>query len=637
MCGILGIVGAEIPPDLPLHTLRHRGPDAANSWTNSRSCILGSTRLAIVDLDARANQPMRDPSGRFVIVFNGEIYNHEELRKRSLSDDRLTTTSDTEVLLHLWARLGVDCLPLLRGMFAFAIWDEHSETLFLVRDRIGKKPLFYSLEHQRIAFASELGGLVPLLRKPPDVDPTSIDLFLAHQFVPCPRSIYRGISKLPPAHYGVWRQGMWTTQRYWELRFSSSGEKDEGEALEQLDDAVREATRIRLRADVPVGVLLSGGVDSGLIAAFAAEEYGRPIQTFSVGFQESAFDELHHANAVATRYGTDHHPLVMSEGVDELFLEAVRRYGEPFGDKSALPSLLVCREAARYVKVVLNGDGGDELFAGYPKYQVCAAQRLLGRYAKPAASLGGVLDALARDLGGAQRLLRRARGVVSPLSRVTHFDGFVRAEDQRKLYWPDMFDSVRLARKCYEQALLSELRLPPRLLDTMLHVDYRHYLANDLLVKMDIASMSSSLEARSPLLDHTLFELAATWPANLKIRRRTGKYLLKRLAERYLPLSVIHRPKQGFSIPVSQWIRDRFRHRLEALCASTNEPIWAYCRPSMVRLWLREHLTRQRDHGFRLWAILVLGTWLGEEKSRLEHPVRHSGVPTEASRSRGAG
>jgi asparagine synthase (glutamine-hydrolysing) len=339
---------------------------------------------------------------------------------------------------------------------------------------------------------------------------------------------------------------------------------------------------------------------------------------------------------IAERYATDHHPIVLTQGTSDLFLEAVRRYGEPFADKSALPSLLVCREASRSVKVVLNGDGGDELFAGYQKYQMHPLQQLMGRFAPASARVGAMLDACARDVAGVGPVFRRMRRAVSPLSAVTHFDGFVRSEDQRRLYQPDVFTQVRSARGAYEHALLTELQLPEDLLAKLLHVDYRHYLANDLLVKMDIASMSSSLEARSPLLDHTLFELAARLPASLKLRGRTGKYLLKRLAERYLPREAIYRPKQGFSIPVSRWVRERFRPELEALFAS-HEPLWTYCRPDAVRQWLNEHLTRRREHGQRLWAMLVLGTWLREEKTRRERAVRHRGVPAEASWSGASG
>jgi asparagine synthase (glutamine-hydrolysing) len=286
--------------------------------------------------------------------------------------------------------------------------------------------------------------------------------------------------------------------------------------------------------------------------------------------------------------------------------------------------------------VVLNGDGGDELFGGYVKYRVRPLQRLFGRYAESGAGVGRALDTWARDLPGVGGLLRRTRRVVSPLSAVTHFDGFVRSEDQRSLYRPDIFEVVRSARAEHERSLLSELKLPDDLLAKMLHVDYRHYLTDDLLVKMDIASMSYSLEARSPLLDHTLFEFAARLPASLKIRNGTGKYLLKRLAERYLPREAIYRPKQGFSIPVSQWIRDRFRPDLEALFAP-QEPLWSYCRPTTVRAWLNEHLTGRKEHGQRLWAVLVLGTWLREERIRRERVVRHRGVPAEASWSGTAG
>ena len=425
MCGILGKLGRNAPAHLPLETPKHRGPDACGSWTNGRNCTLGHTRLAILDPDPRANQPMRDLSGRFTLVFNGEIYNYAELRRDRLKGVAFRSTSDTEVLLNLWARYGVDALPLLRGMFAFAVWDERTESLYLVRDRLGKKPLFYSLHGDGLAFASELCALRPLLRTCPDVSAPAIDLFLGYQFIPAPHTIYHGVHKLRPAHYGVWHAGVWQEVRYWELTFDPDHAIGDEDALTLLEAQVREATRLRLRSDVPVGVLLSGGVDSSLVAAMAAQEYGGTLKTFSMGFHEETFNELPFAQRVADRYATDHHAFILNEEAEELLQSAVTCYGEPFGDKSALPSMLVCREAAKHVKVVLNGDGGDELLAGYKKYAVGALKRGTGPWAVTAAALGRGLDQVSTYVGADRGLLRKARATLPPLSQVMHFDEFL--------------------------------------------------------------------------------------------------------------------------------------------------------------------------------------------------------------------
>jgi asparagine synthase (glutamine-hydrolysing) len=613
MCGIMGKVGKPLVTHMPVGALRHRGPDAQCQWTNGTTCTLGHTRLAIIDLDPRANQPMHDPSGRYTLVFNGEIYNYVELAKEHLTDVAFVSSSDSEVLLHLWARFGVRCLSMLRGMFAFAIWDEQEQSLWLARDRLGKKPIFYSFDQNSLAFASELCALCPLLPVPPKISLASLDLFLGYQFIPAPHSIYENVHKLPAAHYGVWRRGQWQVERYWQLQFEPSRRLAEEEVLEQLDAKLREAVRLRLRADVPVGVLLSGGVDSSLVTAIAAQEHRRPIKTFSVGFAEESFNELPYADKIARRYNTEHYPVILRERLEEQFAHMVAAYGEPFGDKSALASLFVCREAAKHVKVILNGDGGDELLAGYSKYQYPLAKQVFARRQLGGYRMATQLETLAYQFPEKSplfNLLQSGSYWMQPLLQVLRFEGFVRNFDRDRLYREPIAKAVKTVRQEYEMSLLRELSLPRNLLSQLLSVDYRNYLANDLLVKMDIASMAASLEARSPLLDHELMEFTARLETDLKIRNGTSKYLLKKLAGRYIPAEVINRPKHGFSIPVSQWIRTFFAGSLRDMIANKNHPLWEYCRTETVQQWLDRHVLAQEEHGYRLWMLLILGTWL---------------------------
>ena len=612
MCGIIGYAGEGAPSGISLKHLRHRGPDAHGIWSNGKDCILGHARLAIIDLDHRADQPMTLPGSGLTLLLNGEIYNYEELRREHLADAEFFSSSDTEVLLRLWERRGPECLPLLRGMFALAVWDERGHALFLARDRLGKKPLFIRQGDNHIAFASELKPLLQLLPAPPGLNLEAVDLFLACQFIPGPHSVYQGVSKLPPGHVAVWRDGSMRLTRYWELHFQPEPRPEE-EVLRQVEDTLREAIRIRLRADVPVGTLLSGGVDSSLVTAMAAELSGKRIQTFSVGFRETGFNELPLARLVAEKYDTEHHEIILEEGeAQHRLLDAVDAYGEPFGDKSALPSLLICSKAAQHIKVVLNGDGGDEAFAGYGKYKTSGRIPLGGAAAVTAHRLCLGLEALGDPLPSLpfRRALGKAGRALSPLTRVLRLDDFITRAEQGSLYDSAFLRHAARARAQYEQALLAELPLPSHPVNALFSLDYRHYLTGDLLVKMDIASMRHSLEARSPLLDQKLFELSAAIPPEMKMRGRVKKHLLKTLALKYVPEEAVLRPKQGFSIPVGQWLRTAFLPPFQEMLAQRDNPLWALLRREAVEGYLKHHLAGRKGYGYKLWVILVLGLWL---------------------------
>ena len=614
MCGIVGQVGKLAFRAESLDALRHRGPDAQGEWTNRRNCILGHTRLSILDLQDRADQPMTDPSGRFTLVFNGEIYNYLELRQGHLADQTFSTTSDTEVLLLLWRKMGPECLHLLRGMFAFALWDDRDNRLWLARDRFGKKPLVYHTNGQTVTFASELQALKHCIPNP-SINPAAVDLFMGYQFIPGPDTIYCDTYKLPQAHYAVWDGKSLTTHRYWQLDFSPRGSSSPSEeaAADQLDHLLKEAVRYRLRADVPVGCLLSGGVDSSLVTALAAQESPN-IKTFTIGFKEKRYDERDYAQQVADLYHTDHRCYELSVEDSEAYLgKAVTQYGEPYGDSSALPTLMVCQQAARDVKVTLCGDGGDELLAGYSFFRLKTLDRLWPSGLAQRHHLGQTLGTLRKghDQGGPwARAFKGLSKIASPLSRSLVYEHYVREYDRSRLYQKDFLGQVESNRTDYQHRLLNEINPATDPLNQLLAIHYAGYFTGDLLVKTDIASMAYGLEIRAPLLDHELMEFAATLPANFKFRDRTGKYLLKKVAGRYLPDTLLHRKKRGFSVPVADWMRTHFNTRIRDMAATPGLRLWEYLDPHTVCDWMDQHEQRTINHGKRLWLIMLLGLWL---------------------------
>ncbi|MCK5172663.1 MAG: asparagine synthase (glutamine-hydrolyzing) [Planctomycetes bacterium] len=615
MCGIIGQTGNNIANELPAHLLVHRGPDAKGQWTNRRNCILAHTRLSILDLSDRANQPMTDPSGRFTIVYNGEIYNYRELQQTYLTGEKMRTTSDTEVLLLLWRKMGPECLSLLRGMFAFAIWDDHQNKLCMARDRFGQKPLVYHLKDRNLTFASELNALAHCCPAG-EINPEAIDLFLAFQFIPAPFTIYNDAFKLPPAHYAVWDGSELKIERYWQMRFDEQKNANisEDEAVELLDQKIRESVRYRLRADVPVGVLLSGGVDSSIITAMAAQESTSRIQTFSIGFKEEKYNELDYANSVAEKYGTDHHCEVLSVHQAEDYLtRSIAQYGEPFGDSSSLPSLMVCDMAARRLKVVLNGDGGDELLGGYRMFNISRFQKMLGSATpfcyKAAQNIEKLRLTLPRNSFMSRRL-RKIRRAISPLHRALGADSNAAGPDRIDLYQKHLIEATEGLREKYMLQLLAETDFTTSVVNQLISLHNRNVFAHDFLVKMDIASMAFGLEARSPFVDHELMELAGTFPSDLKVKRGVGKYILKKMAVKYLPEGLLFRRKRGFGLPVSAWMKDGLNSNFKDLTADKSHPLWDYLQRKTAQKWMTEHEQDRCNHGQRLWIVLVLGLWL---------------------------
>ncbi len=595
-----------------VEAIRHRGPDHSAVWVSpGRLCVLGHARLSIIDLTPQGHQPMVDPETGNCIVFNGEIYNFQMLRKECEDlGDTFRSKSDTEVILALYRRHGVACLKKLRGMFAFAIWDERNHCLFLARDRVGKKPLNYALVSGGIVFCSEIEPLARHTTVAQEMDMEALELYLQLQYIPAPWTIYKSIRKLPPAHYALFDKRGLHLECYWDVDYTRKVRISEQDALDGLEEKLMEAVRLRMIADVPLGALLSGGVDSSVVVALMAKLSAEPIHTYSIGFREEAYNELPFAQQAAEICGTKHFPEIVQGDVVHLLPALARHYGEPYADSSAVPSFFVSQVARRHVKVVMNGDGGDELLGGYPRYWLSAVKLRVASMI-PDFFSPKTLTHLATRLSTATSIPAR---VVRKL--VTEY-GWpeLRSVNMYSGFWNDA-ERSRLLNGYANPHLLPEWRTAwfakacdhaDNPVDRMLWYDNHTYLAGDLLVKMDIASMHCGLETRSPLLDHEVIEYCARLPVRYKVNKGVGKYLLKKLAERYFPVSFVYRRKMGFGIPLAEWLRGPLRGVLESTLRdkSTMEPL----NTSVIGRTLEEFLHCYEDHSSRLWALLMYGIW----------------------------
>ena len=609
MCGIIGIVAA---PGQPLAdervgramnaAIRHRGPDDEGLFRDDQAMI-GMCRLSIIDL-AGGHQPLHGADGRVQVVFNGEIYNYRELRAElEARGCRFTTQSDTEVIVHGYLEYGVACFERLHGMFAIAIWDARERSLLLARDRFGEKPLFYDDDGKRIAFASELKSLlqVPGFRR--DVDADAVQSYVCFGYVPSPSSIFGSVRKLPPAHFLRYANGRCSLQRYWTLAFGQRSSLDEATAEEELAGLLDQAVSSRLVADVPFGAFLSGGLDSSVVVALMAKHMSQPVSTFSIGFREDAFNELSDARRVADHLGTDHHELIVEPDAVDMLDKLVWYLDEPFADSSAVPTFLVAQLACKDVKMVLTGDGGDEAFAGYDRYLRYLRLQQFGG-ARP-------LAAVAARIAG--RVLPGSRGY--RLSRV--------GERLAQQFPEDYLSGVALTRADTAAALLgravpdhyqglahvSRGLTQESALDRIVTIDFDSYLPDDILVKLDRMAMANSLEGRAPLLDHRLVEFAVRLPESMRIRDGRGKYLLRKVAERWLPRELLAKPKQGFAIPLARWFRGELRDLAEDVIASRTFRERGLMNADVAQDILRVHLAGAADHGEILWSIVSMELW----------------------------
>ncbi|MGC9025437.1 MAG: asparagine synthase (glutamine-hydrolyzing) [Chloroflexia bacterium] len=621
MCGIAGQLRFDdMPVDRALlsqmaRVQQHRGPDD-EGFLQDGLLGLAFRRLSVIDV-AGGHQPMCNEDRTIWLVCNGEIYNFAELRENLIRRGHaFCTYSDVEVIVHLYEELGPRCVERLNGMFALALWDSRHKRLILARDRVGKKPLFYFHGPRFFSFASELQALLADNCIPRRVDPIALAQYLQFWYIPAPRTIFQGVSKLPPACILVCDHNGVRVERYWDLNFARKESFSEDEWIERIGEILRDAVRIRLVSDVPLGALLSGGLDSSTVVALMAGLLNEPVHTFSIGFEEDAYNELPYARQVAAFLGTEHREEMVRPDAAALLPKLMHHYGEPFGDESCIPTYCLARLARQEDKVALSGDGGDEAFGGYPRTWQYLAFR-------PGESLRGLMVEQFRAVVGKARpswasegaslwkefireLAFRLKEVYRPVQRYAH--GWI--------VWKEGVENVlnRDLAAClhgedflepWEDIFRKTKGWDP--LDRLLYLDIRTYLPGDLQTKMDIASMAASLEVRSPLLDYRLLELAATMPPRLKQREGETKVLFRRTVRPLLPPEIVRRGKQGFGMPIGDWLRGDLRPLVEDLSLGG---LWRdYFRPAVVEQMVREHLAGERDWGRHLWLLLCFEVW----------------------------
>lgn len=621
MCGIAGIFHAETPkPVDPARVVRmcdalaHRGPDGSGVWTD-HGVGLGHRRLSIIDL-AGSPQPMHASDGRAVIVFNGEIYNFRELR-RELEQAGFTfrTSGDTEVILAAWQRWGPDCLARLDGMFAFALFDLDKRQLFLARDRFGVKPLFLAhLSDGSIAFASELKGLLahPQLRR--RVNPQAIEAYMAWGYVPDTHSILTGVEKLPAGHFLLLEQGRapGRPQRWWDIDFTSRERGSEADLSAQLVHLLREGVRSRMVADVPLGAFLSGGVDSSGVVALMSEASASPVQTCSIGFDVAAYDETSYARQVAAKFGADHAERIVATDDFSAIDQLAAMFDEPFADASALPTWRVCQLARERVTVALSGDGADEAFAGYRR-QVFHRHEERARAVMPAGLRASLFGALGRAWPKADWAPRplRAKATLLALAESGE-EGYARGLSvtlpgaRHEIYSQGFAASLDGFRA--EDELIALMRAAPGRsgLDRAQYADLAFWMPGDILTKVDRTSMAVGLEAREPLLDHRLVEFAARLPEGMRVKGSTGKYLLKKSLERYLPSEILYRPKQGFVTPIADWLRGPLAGAARGIATSGGLAQTGFFQPKSIAAMAEAHIAGRADQSRTLWQLLML-------------------------------
>lgn len=623
MCGIVGAVEPQTPRRDKLiqemcDAIVHRGPDDMGSFDDHVAAI-AMRRLSIIDVEGGA-QPVFGENSSVACVFNGEIYNYREIREDlEAKGHRLASDSDSECIPHLYEEYGLEFVNRLRGMFAIAIWDRSQERLVLVRDRLGKKPLFYRADSNGLAFASELGALLVDERTGREIDEVALSHYLTYQYVPAPWSIYRSVRKLPPGHLAVYQHGQMQVTRYWKLDYAEEHtlvRSSEAELAEELRQRLLDSVKVRLMSERPLGAFLSGGLDSSAIVAAMSEVSGNTVKTFSIGFDEESHNELPFARQVAERYGTEHHEQIVRPDALHVLPKIASMFGEPYADSSAIPSYYLAEMTRENVVVALNGDGGDEALGGYTRYRAFLESQETG-WARAAAGPAQWASRALAPLGRHSRQAARAQRIASvlaetpPARRYGRFMSYFDQEAKSRVMTTDLrrsvagHDSYDLMQQLWDEHAGTDV------INRVLAMDTYSYLPGDLLPKVDITTMSVSLEARSPLLDHTFMEWAASLPGSLKVRDGETKYLFKKALEPWLSHDLIYRKKQGFGIPLDEWLRGALRPMVEDLLPNGAGVRRGWFEVSEVRALIEQHMSGV-NHSPRLYALLMLELWLRE-------------------------
>lgn len=623
MCGIAGFTRffdatGDVSSLLRMgDRIAHRGPDAHGEYLDD-GIGLCHRRLSIIDLSSAGNQPMFSEDGNLVIVFNGEIYNFLELRKElEQKGYRFKTRTDTEVILALYQFEGPRCLDKLFGMFAIALWDKQKQELFLARDRLGKKPLYYYHDQKRFIFASEIKSILEIESVPREIRHDAIYDFFVYQYVPESKSIFKNIDKLKPGHYLTINKHGMKVKQYWDVSFKAQSTSNEEEIADGLRDIIETCTKQRMISDVPLGAFLSGGVDSSGVVALMANNSEKPVVTCSIGFDSKKYDEIQYAKQVAEQYHTTHHELTVKENILDNLQHIASFFDEPFADQSLVPTYFVSQLAKTKVTVALAGDGGDENFAGYSKYSVDQIENNL-RNKVPGFIRENVFPPFVDPLQKSHvRALKRAGTLLNAISKSPAEGFYLTNTFMTDAMWNRLAnDNLKRELDGYHPSTISMQFYNDADADDhlsrVLYTDIKTYLVGDILVKVDRMSMANSLEVRAPILDHRVVEYAASIPSSLKLQQKEKKYILKKAFERYLTPEILYRKKMGFSVPLAQWLRTELKAVAEEKLFQAENGVSNYFKITEIKtIWL-EHQQGIRDHSAALWSLLMFEFWWQE-------------------------
>jgi len=630
MCGIAGIIykaKKDIKKEIMekmIAEMHHRGPDDKGIYigegiSGKTNAILGHCRLSIIDLSPLGKQPMSNEDGQIWITYNGEIYNFQELRDElKRNGHRFRSRTDTEVIIHGYEEWGVNVIKRLRGMFAFGIWDSKKEEVLIARDRIGQKPLFYFSNNNIIAFASSLYSLLMVPEVEKEIDPIAIHHFLTFQYIPSPFTIFKKVKKLSPGHYHIWKNGFKESKKYWKINFKYKTKESIYEIKAHIRETLINSVKMRLISDVPLGAFLSGGIDSSIIVGIMAELSSEPVKTFSIDFEEQAFSEIKYARMIANRFNTEHHEFTVKPKALEILPKLIRQYGEPFGDSSAIPTYYVSKVTSNHVKVTLTGDAGDENFAGYKRYQYAKWFELF-KYIPKTIRNNPLISFLIRNPFNYpkkqffKKLLKIISSIDSSSGKNYLLQIKVFAEDEKDEIYTDDFkkelegvNSITLIEEFFQKAETADL------LDKILYTDIQSYLPDCLMVKVDVASMANSLEARSPFLDHEFIQYVASLPSSYKLKGNHSKWILKETFKDIIPPAILNRKKMGFGVPIEIWFRSDMKEFVYDTLLSKKAEQRGIFQKEVVEKIINNHIKKEENNAYKIWLLLNLELWFQE-------------------------